>query len=308
MRVGVRVQTETYHRYLSKPYEFHLQNNSAHLIRNIQNASSVINGGVDPFLVIATDGLVAIGLFTLLLVVEPAGTIVTLAFLTLGAGLLHVQSRRRLERWGRASNELTGEAQQALQEGLAGVKELLVLDRLRLPLAAFSTATERKGHIMRRYGVMQTVPRLWLEVLSMVSFGALVLVLIAQNVPPTEMVTTLGLVAATAFRTMPSVNRISATFQSVRFIPAAIPGLQVTLPEGTAAIEGTVASGRFRIDVPFETLGSDPAGPAFAGLVLLGNQPADPCVRLSLPHPAGGAASGAPVTTNPPGSGPGPGR
>lgn len=98
------------------------------------------------------------------------------------------------------------------------------------------------------------------------------------------------------------------SFQSVRFIPAAVPGLQVTLPEGSAAVEGTVVNGRFRIDVPFETLGSDPAGPAFAGLVLLGNQPAEPCVRLSLPHPAGGAASGAPVTTNPPGSGPGPGR
>lgn len=98
------------------------------------------------------------------------------------------------------------------------------------------------------------------------------------------------------------------SFTSVRFIPAALPGLQVSLPEGAAAIEGSVTNGRFRIEVPFETLGSEPSGPAFAGLVLFGNQPSDPCVRLSLPHPAGGAASGAPVTTNPPGSGPAPGR
>jgi hypothetical protein len=117
----------------------------------------------------------------------------------------------------------------------------------------------------------------------------------------------LGIMASIAAGRV-QIHGPARSFQSVRFIPAAIPGLQVTLPEGTAAIEGTVASGRFRIDVPFETLGSDPAGPAFAGLVLLGNQPADPCVRLSLPHPAGGAASGAPVTSNPPGSGPGPGR
>lgn len=217
MRIGTRLQTEIFQRYLSKPYEFHLHNNSALLIRNVQNASSVINGGVDPFLTIATDGLVALGLFSLLLVVEPAGTVVTLTLLAAGAGLLHVQSRSRLERWGRASNELTGQAQQALQEGLAGVKELLVLNRLTLPLAAFSAATTRKGHVMRRYGVMQAVPRLWLEVLSMISFGVLVLVLIARKVEPTDMVTTLGLFAATAFRTMPSVNRISATFQSMRF-------------------------------------------------------------------------------------------
>lgn len=240
MRIGTRVQTEVFSRYLSKPYEFHLQNNSALLIRNIQNSSSVINGGVDPFLTIATDGLVALGLFGLLLVVEPAGTVVTLAFLVAGAGILHVQSRRRLERWGHASNELTGEAQQAMQEGLAGVKELLVLDRIGLPLTAFSAATVRKGHIMRRYGVMQAVPRLWLEVLSMVSFGVLVFVLLAQDVGPTDMVTTLGLFAATAFRTMPSVNRISATFQSMRFNR---PLLESTYAVLTSAPETKKASG-----------------------------------------------------------------
>jgi DsbC/DsbD-like thiol-disulfide interchange protein len=117
----------------------------------------------------------------------------------------------------------------------------------------------------------------------------------------------LGIMASIAAGRV-QIHGPARSFQSVRFIPAAVPGLQVTLPEGAAAVEGTVVNGRFRIDVPFETLGSDPAGPAFAGLVLLGNQPADPCVRLSLPHPAGGAASGAPVTSNPPGSGPGPGR
>lgn len=99
------------------------------------------------------------------------------------------------------------------------------------------------------------------------------------------------------------VHGPARSFTSVRFIPAAVPGMQVTLPEGAAAVEGTVTNGRFRIEVPFATLGSEPGGPAFAGLVLFGNRPSDPCVRLSLPHPAEGAASGAPVTSNP--SGPG---
>ncbi len=115
-------------------------------------------------------------------------------------------------------------------------------------------------------------------------------------------------VAASIAEGRVQIHGPARSFTSVRFIPAALPGLQVSLPDGTAAVEGTVTNGRFRIEVPFETLGSEPSGPAFAGLVLFGNQPSDPCVRLSLPHPAGGAASGAPVTTNPPGSGPAPGR
>ena len=73
---------------------------------------------------------------------------------------------------------------------------------------------------------------------------------------------------------------------AARFIPADLPGMEVTLPLGQPAVEGTVADGRFRIEVPTGALGADPAGPAFAGLVLLGNRPGDPCVRLVVPHPA----------------------
>ena len=72
----------------------------------------------------------------------------------------------------------------------------------------------------------------------------------------------------------------------VSFIPALVPGMEVTLPKGRPEVAGTVSGGRFRIEVPMSARGADPSGAAAAGLVLLGNAPADPCVRLSLPHPA----------------------
>lgn len=81
---------------------------------------------------------------------------------------------------------------------------------------------------------------------------------------------------------------------SVRFIPADLPGLRVGLPAGQAAVAGTVSGGRFRIEVPLEALGSDRGRPAVEGLVLLGNQAGDPCVWLSVPHAPAPAESAAP--------------
>lgn len=71
----------------------------------------------------------------------------------------------------------------------------------------------------------------------------------------------------------------------VSFIPALVPGMEVTLPKGRPEVAGTVSGDRFRIEVPMSARGASPNGAAAAGLVLLGNAPADPCVRLSLPHP-----------------------
>lgn len=75
---------------------------------------------------------------------------------------------------------------------------------------------------------------------------------------------------------------------TVRFIPAAIPGLQLTMPDGAAAVDGTVSGDRFSLDIDIPSLGSGPGEPGVAGLVLLGNDPSDPCVWLTIAHPLAG--------------------
>lgn len=91
--------------------------------------------------------------------------------------------------------------------------------------------------------------------------------------------------------------------RTARFIPDAVPGMQVTLPEGKAALEGAVDGDRFRIRFTLETPGEGVGQPAVAGLVLLGNEPADPCVWLSVPQPtpAGASGSAAGGASTPPG-------
>lgn len=75
---------------------------------------------------------------------------------------------------------------------------------------------------------------------------------------------------------------------TVRFIPANVPGMQLSLADGSPAIDGIVTGERFRIDFQASSLGEGPGEPAVAGLILLGNDPADPCVWLTIPHPLAG--------------------
>ncbi len=60
--------------YLRQPYAFHLQRNSAQLIRNVINEVSLFTGnGIMPGMMLLTESLVLLGLCSLLLVVEPLG-------------------------------------------------------------------------------------------------------------------------------------------------------------------------------------------------------------------------------------------
>lgn len=94
---------------------------------------------------------------------------------------------------------------------------------------------------------------------------------------------------------------------TARFIPSAVPGMQVDLPDGQVAVEGAVSGDRFVIEFRLQSPGTGPGEPAVAGLVLLGNGPGDPCVRLAIPHPLAGpepgpmdAGSGASGSSSPP--------
>ena len=67
-----------------------------------------------------TDGLVAIALFTLLIVIEPVGTLITIITFGVGAFAFQKLTRKRIDKWGDEKNTHDGMILQHLQQGLGG--------------------------------------------------------------------------------------------------------------------------------------------------------------------------------------------
>ena len=80
-RVTSRIAARMLEIYIRQPYAFHLRKNSSTLIRNTQDASMLVAAGIEPMLTILTEGLIAVALFTVLVVVEPVGTICVIGLL-----------------------------------------------------------------------------------------------------------------------------------------------------------------------------------------------------------------------------------
>ena len=73
--VTLRIAQDLYENYLRQPYAFHLEHNSAIMIRNSQSSASLMGGVIDPFLLIASEFLVSGGLLALMLLLEPVGSL-----------------------------------------------------------------------------------------------------------------------------------------------------------------------------------------------------------------------------------------
>jgi ABC-type multidrug transport system fused ATPase/permease subunit len=204
--------------YLRQPYTFHLQRNSAHLIRNmITEVNGFTSSAVTPGLILLAESLVLIGLGSLLLAVEPIGAVVAATVLGVAAWCFHRFTRARLTYWGDARQHHDGLRLQHLQQGLGGVKDVKLLGRETDFLEQYRVHNVQTARAGQFHVTLQQLPRLWLELLAVSGLAILVISMMARGLALEAIVPALGLFVVTAFRLMPSVARVLNAMQGLRY-------------------------------------------------------------------------------------------
>jgi ABC-type multidrug transport system fused ATPase/permease subunit len=204
--------------YLYQPYSFHLQRNSAQLIRNaLGDVDLITQHGVLQGLQLIAETLAVSGICALLLYVEPVGVLVSVSTLVVAGWALAHLTRNRVTRWGSEWQRHEGMRVQHLQQGLGAVKEVKLLGREPEFIKLYQAHSRASARAARLNQVLQQLPRLSLEMLGVSALAALVIVMVHQHRPLQALLPTIGVFAAAAFRIMPSANRIINAMQGIRY-------------------------------------------------------------------------------------------
>ncbi len=166
--VQVQLSQRLFTTYLRQPYTFHLQRNSAQLIRNVTGEVAMFTDAIMSTLTIFTEGLVLLGIATLLLVVEPLGALIVVLVLGGAAWAFYRSTRSRVVRWGAARQHHDGLRMQHLQQGLGGAKDVKLLGRENDFLGQFGEHNTKSARVGQFQATLQLLPRLWLELLAVV--------------------------------------------------------------------------------------------------------------------------------------------
>jgi ABC-type multidrug transport system fused ATPase/permease subunit len=226
--------------YLRQPYTFHLQRNSAQLIRNVLSEVGLfIGNGILPGIMLLTESLVLFGLCSLLLIVEPFGALIVASVLGAAAWGFHRLTRGHVAHWGVARQHHEGLRIQHLQQGLGGAKDVKLLGRETDFLEQYRVHNAQSARVGQLQSTLQQLPRLWLELLAVSGLAILVISMLAQDRALEAVLPTLGLFAAAAFRLMPSVNRVLNAVQSLRYGLPVIDILHAELNLATPDVAAT---------------------------------------------------------------------
>ena len=208
--------------FMRKPYTFHLQHNSAELIRSINSDVSSAYEIVSSIMRLITDILITVLLICYLILVDFWLTISIVAGLGLYSVIYFLVVRKKLKDAGEESRELTVRMIKAIVQAVGGIKEVKVMGRERFFVDSYAENGEAFVRIQRRLAILKGVPRHLIEILCVAGVLGLVAVKIALRQDLSSIVGSLSAFAVAAIKLMPSANSINATINGISY---RLPGL-----------------------------------------------------------------------------------
>ncbi len=215
--VQAQVSERLYAGYLRQPWTFHLERNTAILIRNATIEPQQLSLLILAVLRLVAESVVVIALCVILVVAEPVGALASGGLMGAAVVLFHLLTRGRLRAWGLQRQEYEGGRLRQIQQGLGGAKEVKLMGREAYFEGRFSRQNRHLTHALQRQNFLSQLPRLWLEFVAIAGVALVVFVTVGGDQSLITALPTLGLFAAVALRTLPSINRMITHFQTVRF-------------------------------------------------------------------------------------------
>lgn len=204
-------------RYIHAPYVFLIGYSSATLIRNINHTVSLaLNGFVLSSFNVVANVIVCALLIGLLAFRYPVGTLMVALVLFVSTTLQSVILRRASRKLGASRDALLAKHMSNVYSGIHALKETKVIGREKYFLSAFR---EVNGEVIANDSKINLLARLPIHITEITIIVGIVLISMAvllQNAGDSaSSVSSLGVLAAIAFRITPLVNRTISALQAM---------------------------------------------------------------------------------------------
>lgn len=216
-RLCANLSRELFNGYVKQSYVFHLANNSSRLIKNIQVETIQFLDLVRAVMTIMVEVTIIIGVACLLIYSEPIGALIIISFFVISTALFQNSSKKKLISWGTKRQFYELNMMKNLAEGLNGIKDVKVLNKENYFIDNYVKNNFEYHELNMKYHSVKQYPRVFLEILSVAGLMGLVFLMILQGRSPGVIMPIIGVFAASAFRLMPSFNKIIVSVQTFRF-------------------------------------------------------------------------------------------
>jgi ABC-type multidrug transport system fused ATPase/permease subunit len=214
--------------YLKNDYIFFLQNNSAHLYRNLTDITSSYVTYMKTHMIFFSEIIVFIGIALILFYVDFLGSMAIFFSAGIVSFLIYTFTIDKISLLGKQRNIVGGELNKHLLQGMASAKDVKILDRgddLIHQVDKNLFKMTKFNHIIQ---FITGLPRFCFEMLVVFTFATLIFVMINAGRDLIGIIQYLAVFAVASFRIVPGASRILHSFQNIKYIE---PSIKILIEE-----------------------------------------------------------------------------
>ena len=214
---------------MNAPYLFHLNSNSSDFHRDIQSNIGYFSATANAVTIFLIEILIILGLIFLALKINFNITALIIFFLFI-FGFLFLNFTKKINlSLGKDVHEYSQLRIKNLIEGLGGIKEILIFNKIDDFINQFKLSNSKLASAKKKNSIIGSLPRYIIEILLVTILVIILLVISKSSSPVINNLTLLGFFSATFIRLTPSAYRIISSLQRIKFTQKILNSLNKNL-------------------------------------------------------------------------------
>ena len=212
--------------YLHQPYSWFLNRHSADLGKNVlSEVNLVVNGVLMPLMTLTANGIVALALLLLLLVVHMKLALLACAILVASYWLIYLVFGGFLSQIGQHRKIANQQRFRALTDAFGGIKEIKVTGLEQEYLQRFNRPAEDFARQQSIASAITLMPRFVLEAIAFGGMLLAILYLMRGSAGFASGLPVIALFAFAAYRLIPALQQVYASLTQLRYAGPALDAL-----------------------------------------------------------------------------------
>ena len=228
-----RLSLRLMEKYLSMPYPFYLNKNSADLSKNVLlEVKHLTNSFLIPLLMMITKVTMVIFILAMLIWVDVIISLMAVLFLGGAYAAIFLSINKKLKHRGALRMQANKMRFKVASEAFGGIKELKVMHRELHFLKMYAKASKENVRHLSWNAVVGQIPAFAMEAIAFGAIILFILILLVTREDVQQVVPMVAVFVVAGYRLMPAFQQISNAFAQMQFNQAVLRKVHGDLTEG----------------------------------------------------------------------------
>lgn len=232
--------------FLKKPYSFFLFTKTADIVRIVTSDTTQVVSLLIGLLSIYTDGIMCAMLGITILLISPTISIILICILVFEVLIIAKIIKPIMKRIGERQRRESSLTYSWLLQAIHGIKSIKVARTESFFCDNYSKHAKVVANVEKKNLTFSVFPRLFIEAFTVSVVLGFMLFLVSAGTDLAMLVPQLSAFFVAAIRLLPSVNRISCSYNNIPFCEGALDNIIEVLNQERKALESNGVDGEFK--------------------------------------------------------------